>query len=51
MIKITFMKNKNVIKVDYVKDYYVIAFNNIVKVEKDKEKVLNEIEKLLSIFA
>jgi hypothetical protein len=51
MITITFKNNGNKIKIDYVNGYYIIAFNNIVKVEKDKEKVLNEIEKLLSIFA
>jgi hypothetical protein len=51
MIIINLRKYKNVIKIDYVNGYYVLAFNSIVKLEKDKEKVLNEIEKLLSIFA
>jgi hypothetical protein len=51
MIIINLRKYKNVIKIDYVNGYYVLAFNNIVKIEKDKEKVLKEVESLLSIFA
>jgi hypothetical protein len=51
MILINLRKYKNIIKIDYINGYYILAFNNIVKVEKDKEKVLKEIENLLSIFA
>jgi hypothetical protein len=51
MIIINLRKYKNVIKIDYVNGYYVLALNSIIRVFKSKEEVLNEIEKLLSIFA
>jgi len=51
MIVINLNKYKNTIKIDYVNGYYILAFNSILTLKKDKEKVLKEVEKLLSIFS
>jgi hypothetical protein len=51
MILINLKKYKNIIKIDYINGYYILAFNSIIRVFKSKEEVLKEIENLLSIFA